>query len=166
MKKILLFLCVTSAFTACNKKDKVTKTSNSPEDSPPFVPVTLKSTGPLTGRWEYVENYLSPGPVWHWEKVQNGAIMNIKADSTYEIIINKANTKFPFFTQFAKAHKGVLSNKPVGDDHFKSFGHLLNTKTNDTQFVFYRKIMNRNDTLDILLPCVEGCIFRFVKQKN
>lgn len=170
MKKLLLLLSLPLIIIACNKKEKEIK-NNETETPDTIIPTTpngtTTSTGPLTGKWLYVENYVSPGAIWHWEKVQNGAILEIKADSTYEMGVNNSpNTAYPFFYLFAKAHKGILSNKPVGDDSFRSFGYLTNTATKDTQFLFYHKLLNRNDTIDIALPCIEGCSYRFVKMKD
>lgn len=70
--------------------------------------------------------------------------------------------EFPF-SRLVKAHTGVLSNRDVNKGGVIFPGYLANTATKDTIYTFYRKIVNRNDTIDISLPCIEGCTYRFVK---
>ena len=144
MKYIVLIIAVTALLYACGKSNETT-------------PRVLNPDNEIEGTWLYTENYISPGSPWHWIKVKDGGTVTIKKDSTYEIK-NKGNTReWPFPGNSDAGKIGTFYNKKFNQE----MTYILPKDTKDTTFIW--PLIVKNDTLEIALPCFEGCIYRFKK---
>lgn len=113
------------------------------------------SSKSIIGHWKYIENYVSPGSIWHWVQVDNGGTLKVNADYSYEVMYANPSNQLPF-TMFHQ--KGKI------DSIFRNnFGgmmmYVLPDNTTDTTFIW--PIKPKLDTLDFALPCFEGCVYRF-----
>ncbi|TXH23314.1 MAG: hypothetical protein E6Q95_00420 [Chitinophagaceae bacterium] len=113
------------------------------------------SSRSIIGKWKYTENYVSPGSIWHWEQVNNGGVLNIYANYTYEVIYANPTDQLPF-TMFSQTGKidSIFSNR-----YGRMMTYILPDHTTDTSFIWPLK--PKLDTLEFSLPCFEGCVYRF-----
>lgn len=142
MKQILFILIAMFSLVACDKTNQTLETVPNPDNS-------------IFGTWKYTENYISPGSLWHWETVDNGAIFTINADSNYTVTNNAHSWPFA----------GTLPQGKIGTAlwHGSKSTYLLKEASTDTSFFWPLRV--NKDTLELAKFCIEGCIFRFRKIK-
>lgn len=155
MKNVIWIACLLIvAFLSC-KKESSPKSPDTKIDKEETKSNNEETKSNLAGHWKYTENYVSPGIAWHWEKVENGAVITILNDSTYKITYS--SFKFWPFAQLKDEGKiGVVSKNSW------HYIYALAKNSKDTVLLVYPLRVN-NDTLEFSGGCIEGCIYRFRK---
>lgn len=145
MKKLFFILLVSAITFSCKK-------SNGGAEMDEPVPNPHNS---IFGEWKYTEYYVSPGIMWHWEKVDNGATLTISEDFTYKFLGDAMH--FPRL-----GTEGTLETEVRNSWGAKATCFV---KKGTTDSVFFNPIRVRKDTLELSGFCVEGCVYRFRKTK-
>lgn len=110
------------------------------------------------GEWKHTEKYVSPGTPWHWETVNNGPVLTIHADSTYQLTDGAGSSTFwPFANIAPKGKFGLITKNNWKLTYF--------IKQNSSDSTFFYPVRVSKDTLELAGMCFEGCIYRFRKIK-
>ncbi|GAB3415702.1 hypothetical protein [Niabella aquatica] len=146
MSKFVCILWIPVLALSCNKGNSLEN-----DERVPFP------DNRIFGEWKYTENYVSPGTIWHWEKVDNGATLTINENYTYKIAGNDNATYWPFMILGAEGKLGVRTKSIWGSNatYFVKHG--------TTDSVFFHPVRINKDTLELAGFCIEGCIYRFMK---
>jgi hypothetical protein len=150
MRKIVCMLFIPVLALCCNKRNNHNLENNEPDPNP---------DSRITGKWKYTENYVSPGTIWHWEKVENGVTLTINEDYTYKVSgdVNAAQWPFRAIGDQGKLGVNTKNNWELNATYF--------VKQGTTDSVFFHPIRVNKDTLELAGFCFEGCIYRFRKIK-
>lgn len=150
MKKSICLLFISVFVLSCNKGNNYTRENDEPVPNP---------DNSIFGEWKYTENYVSPGSLWHWEKVDNGATLTINENYTYKIAGNDNAAYWPFAMLGSEGELGI-SVKNNWESNATYF-----VKQGTTDSVFFHPMRVNKDTLELAGFCIEGCIYRFRKTK-
>lgn len=138
MKKMLICLILLVSFSAC--KDEHFQ----------FTRAEVDESNPLIGKWQLVKYSYSTGTAeQHWQNVENGYILNLKKDSSFES------------NRYKTSNGGTY--KIEGNDLILEYAGNLEPSQYTDQFA------TKGDTLSLspISPfiCIEGCTSKLVRIK-
>lgn len=138
MKRNLTFLFLMFSFFSCT------------DDDMQFSSAELDSNNPLVGKWQLVKSSYSPGTAeQYWKDVENGYILNLKKDSSFE-----------------SDQRNTLES---GSYDIEGDKLILDYGSNREPSEYSQKFALSGDTLSLSpvrpVVCIEGCTSKLVRIK-